>query len=172
MVHRELHGQLKIGYLDVDDLVMEVAAHVAQHLHRFHEGGAASLSTWIEKVAKNRLRDIIERESALKRGRNFRTVPLDSDAFGEVTPEDRIADPAPAASMFSETGDLNAAITRFAWTLTSRQRQTILAVYREDSLRDAARTLGLAPASLYGQLKTIAQLAEDFGLRHWLQPDG
>lgn len=163
---------MRIGYLDVDDLVTEVAEHVAERLHRFRDGGAASLSTWIEKVTKNRLRDIRERESALKRGRNFRTVPLDSDAFNEVSLKDRLADPAPAASMFSETGDLNAAITRFAGTLTSKQRQTILAVYREDSLRDAARTLGLAPASLYGRLKTIAQLAEDFGLRHWLQPDG
>lgn len=163
-----LKGERSVGYLDLEDLVLEVAAHVAQRLNRFEESGAARVETWIETVAMNRLRDILQRERAQKRGSTYRHVSIyatDPDApqlekllaADEAGPE--------AAVVCSE---LRASLQYFGTSLKEEQRKTLLAVYREENLQAAADSLGIARSSLYGRLATIRRLAEDAGLDSWL----
>ncbi len=168
VIHRALKGQWSIGYLDEDDLVVEAAEHVAERLHRFNESGSASLNTWIEKVATNCLRDIIDREQSKKRGRGWRSVSLDEALPGGGILAALLGDDRPtphdSAARAQQVRDLD----RWIETLTSEHRKTVLALYRAPTHRDAARSLGIAPGSLYSRIGTLAKLAEDAGLRDWL----
>lgn len=173
IVRRQLKGQWRVGILDQDDFAFEISSHVADALSKFSTTGTASLDTWLETVISNKLCDILSRERTRKRGGGVEPASLDRTALGEVSPlKDLITDPRPGPEVEAAARFRRDDVSRFIQSLPPRQRETALALLREPTLTNAARSLGIGRPALYDRLKTIRRLAEDFGLRSWLEPDG
>jgi len=152
--------------------VQTVLERWTHHQGRFDEAGAASMETYIWKMAQNLVRDLERRELTEKRGGGRAPLSLDrplsdtSDTtLGDITP-----DPSPT-EVFGQAMDhelLRQAIARFRTGLAPRDRAILDAFEEDPSPHAVARMVGLPASTVYDWRKRIAQKAENAGLRDFL----
>ncbi|MCW2273794.1 sigma-70 family RNA polymerase sigma factor [Rhodoblastus acidophilus] len=130
---------------DVEDAVQETL--LALHLKRHTWDATQPLTPWLAAIARNKMID-----AARRRGRRVETDIAD---FENVLA-------APGADAFERELDRQDAL-RLLDQLSAKQREAIEAVsIRGESLRDAARTLGVSEGALrvsvHRGLKSLADL--------------
>jgi RNA polymerase sigma factor (sigma-70 family) len=168
-----LGHRTQVGGNDADDIVQMVLERWTRHLGRFDETGAASMETYIWKVAKNLLRDLVRREGAQKRGGGREPLSVDRP-LGEgsdTTLGDLVPDPSQTETL-GEAVDhalLRRAIARFRDHLPPLDRAIFDAFVAEPRPRAVADRLGLPPSTVYGWLGRLRRQAEDAGLRKFLE---
>lgn len=159
----------RIGVDDTDDLVQRVVIRVWKR-GDFSDDGPATLETYVATVARNLVTDIWREAHAIRRGRNFQTVSLDSPVRdGKSFSE---ADRRPASEDGYEGPDpqkLTRAIARFRLTLPPKDRAVFDGLAAEPSLAALARTLDWPVTRVRGARDRVRAQAHDAGLREFLR---
>jgi DNA-directed RNA polymerase specialized sigma24 family protein len=136
----------------------------------------ASPQTYMRRVVRNKLRDLLAAETAKKRGGSAKPRSLDSSLSGgnedddPRTLADQLADLRPEADAEAAANlrDLRARLIRLRQDLPQRERELFDALLLEGNLSAASRRLGRSRPRLYPTLDNIRQMARDRGLDEFL----
>jgi DNA-directed RNA polymerase specialized sigma24 family protein len=140
---RRLIGQFGINRNDAEEIAQDVAAHLIERMPQF-DPKRAKVNTFIDRVVKNKLLNIIEARTAQKRDGHRRARALDDVPRGSLLEHGRtVSDVDRALDVRDILGSLPPDLREFAERL------------KLESPADAARTLGLTRAQMRNRLEAI-----------------
>jgi len=154
----------------IDDLVDECLKHWFFVRQKYSKKKIEHPKAFFKQVATNKLYDIVEERSALKRNKYFEAVSLDQfleqnsdspflvDSF-QVTPEQNI-----------QNAELKKRIEEVAQTLNPQQ-QKLLQALSEDQLtiKEISIRLRLHRSTVYEEMRRIKEVFEKEGLEKYLR---
>jgi RNA polymerase sigma factor (sigma-70 family) len=171
-----LHEQDVFTGNDRLDLFDECLLHWWSMRRAYRADRGASPQTYMRRVVRNKLRDLLAAETAKKRGGSAKPRSLDSSLSGgnedddPRTLADQLADLRPEADAEAAANlrDLRARLIRLRQDLPQRERELFDALLLEGNLSAASRRLGRSRPRLYPTLDNIRQMARDRGLDEFL----
>lgn len=152
--------QLSPGFTreDVEEICQEAFLAAIRNLGTFH--GASRLQTWLFRIAANKARDLLIRQSAAKRGGGQALVSL-SDAEGEGAPLE-VAAPSPAPDTAVMRSEQLHQVREALDLLGDPCRELLELRYFGDlSYEDLAETLELNPKTVSSRLSKCLDRLED-----------
>jgi RNA polymerase sigma-70 factor (ECF subfamily) len=153
-----------------DDLLQECLMHWLEVRDGFDSGRDASKQTFMARVIRNKLGNIIEKATAEKRKTIYESISLDaplSDDEGELTLKDRIVD-TKSDSPRTEA-DLKADISKAYQKLTAQQQKLCRLLGEEGlSVTEASREMKRHRRHLYREIARIRDIFEKEGLKDYL----
>ncbi|MPZ48900.1 MAG: hypothetical protein GEU75_06260 [Dehalococcoidia bacterium] len=160
---------------DREDLLHECLIHWLAVRGNYVAARGASVRTYMRRVLRHKLADLLDRETAQKRGGQQR--PLSLDAPGGPSAEeddDPLADSVADASIAGDTeaeaeqARLSERLQQFREDLAPGARQLFDALLREGSMAKAAHVLRQPRSNLYRVREEIARMAREQGLDEFL----
>ncbi len=173
---REFHaGARALQHDEVEDLLQEVLLHW-YHARASHDPlGKASIRTYMARVVRNKLIDLIRERESDKEKVNILSVPTDIPHEGEPgsTTDDAggdLPEPEEAREHRDTEQSLQLDLARALSHLTPRQRELCqLLLEHEISIVEASQRLGVPRSSLYEELKHIRAIFKARGLDGYLR---
>ena len=173
---REFHATSRaLQHDEADDLLQEVLLHW-YHARASHDPmGKASIRTYMARVVRNKLIDLIRERESDKEKVNILAVPTEIMHEGEPgsTTDDAGGDP-PEPEEAREQRDaeqsLHLDLARALAHLTPRQRALCQLLLEQDiSMVEASQRLGVPRTTLYEELKHIRMVFKALGLDAYLR---
>ncbi|MBK7079403.1 MAG: sigma-70 family RNA polymerase sigma factor [Betaproteobacteria bacterium] len=173
---RELHETSRaLQHDEADDLLQEVLLHW-YHARASHDPmGKASIRTYMARVVRNKLIDLIRERESDKEKVNILAVPTEITHEGEPgsTTDDAGGDP-PEPEEAREHRDaeqsLHLDLARALARLTPRQRELCQLLLEQDlSMVKASQRLRVPRSTLYEELKHIRTIFKALGLDAYLR---
>jgi len=152
---------------DFDFLLSGCLAHWYGRRETYREGKGASQKTYMSKVLKHHLTDIIRKELAEKRKTDYLSISLDQPLNPdepEITLFDKIADELVDAHDNTLAIDLQRTLER----LTPLQRELCLLLSQSIPKSDIAGLLGRSRDTIYEEIKRIKEIFRNDGLQEYL----
>jgi RNA polymerase sigma-70 factor (ECF subfamily) len=155
---------------DFDDLLQECLIHWFDVRDGYDPGRDASKQTFMSKVIRNKLGNIIEKSTAEKRKTIYENISLDallSDDEDAPTLKDKIPD---TKSIPQQTNiDLRIGLSRACQKLTPQQRK-LCKLLGEDglSITEASKEMKKHRRHLYREIARIREVFEKEGLKDYL----
>ncbi|MHB8473225.1 MAG: sigma-70 family RNA polymerase sigma factor [Gammaproteobacteria bacterium] len=160
---------------EVDDLLQECLSHWVFVKAQYDPKREASLKTFMGRIIRNKLTDLVRERESDKRKLAHLSVSLDAPLTGDVdapTLMDTLDARAGADPPHQELNGLQLKIdiATALKTLTARQ-QTLCHLLGEQgmTIQDASAALGISRSTLYDELKFIKALFIKFGLDGYLK---
>jgi RNA polymerase sigma-70 factor (ECF subfamily) len=144
---------------DVEEICQEAFLAAIRNLGTFH--GASRLQTWLFRIAANKARDLLLRQSAAKRGGGQIPVSLSDPEPGEGVPlEVATSHPAPDAALMQSE---RLAQVRDALDLLGDPCRELLELryFGDLSYEDLAESLELNPKTVSSRLSKCLDRLED-----------
>jgi RNA polymerase sigma factor (sigma-70 family) len=132
----------------------------------------------MRRVLKAKLLDIEEMETAAKRGGGSRPLRLDDPLDGSDGPDDESltlsdvvaeSDPEVAVEALTERWFLKERLDQLIRSLPSDQRDVVRALYKDWSVTEAGRALGIPRPTIYDTLRRLRRRFQDEGLEEFLR---
>ena len=173
---REFHATSRaLQHDEADDLLQEVLLHW-YHARASHDPmGKASIRTYMARVVRNKLIDLIRERESDKEKVNILAVPTEIMHEGEPgsTTDDAGGDP-PEPEEAREHRDAEQSfyldLARALARLTPRQRELCQLLLDQDlSMVEASQRLGVPRSTLYEELKHIRTIFKALGLDAYLR---
>ena len=173
---REFHATSRaLQHDEADDLLQEVLLHW-YHARASHDPmGKASIRTYMARVVRNKLIDLIRERESDKEKVNILAVPTEIMHEGEPgsTTDDAGGDP-PEPEEAREHRDAEQSfhldLARALAPLTPRQRELCQLLLDQDlSMVEASQRLGVPRSTLYEELKHIRTIFKALGLDAYLR---
>ena len=173
---REFHATSRaLQQEEADDLLQEVLLHW-HHARASHDPlGKASIRTYMARVVRNKLIDLIRERESDKEKVNILAIPTEITHEGEPgsTTDDSGGDP-PESEEAREYRDaeqsLHLDLARALAHLTPRQRELCQLLLEQDlSMVEASQRLGVPRSTLYEELKHIRTIFKALGLDAYLR---
>lgn len=160
---------------ELDDLLQEVLLHW-YHARGSHDPqGKASLRTYMARVVRNKLIDLIRERESDKQMVNTLTVPTEFTSEGEPgsAPDDNegsVPEPDDVQEQRDAKQSLHLDLTRALAHLTPRQQALCRLLLEEDlTMVEASQRLGVPRGTLYEELKHIRAVFQELGLDSYLR---
>ena len=172
---REFHATSQALQSDEsDDLLQEVLLHW-YHARASHDPqGKASIRTYMARVVRNKLIDLVRERKSDKQIANSLAVPLasshDEEPGHDEGTEGDLPESGDAQEQQAAEQSLNLDLARALAHLTPRQRDLCRLLLDEDlTMVEASRRLGVPRGTLYEELKHIRAIFAKLGLDAYLQ---
>jgi len=160
---------------EIDDLLQEVLLHW-YHARASHDpAGKASIRTYMARVVRNKLIDLVRERESDKEIVNSLTVPTEFAPEGEPrrdTEEAEVDLPEPDDTREHRDAEqsLHLDLERALTHLTPRQRELCrLLLEQELTMVEASQRLGVPRSTLYEDLKHIRAIFTALGLAMYLR---
>ena len=160
---------------EIDDLLQEVLLHW-YHARGSHDPqGKASIRTYMARVVRNKLIDLLRERESDKQIVNILTVPTEFTHEGEPGRDTDEADvdlPEPGDTREHRNAEqsLHLDLARALAHLTPRQRELCRLLLEQDlTMVEASHRLGVPRGTLYEELKHIRATFEALGLDVYLR---
>lgn len=168
---KERRGSLDID--DFDDLLQECLTHWLFAKDRYDPEAEASEKTFMGRVVKNRLSDIIKDHERKRRRGSRNAVSLDEPKFDEEDSFallDTIAEDPERASARVGKAEIGIYLGRAYRKLTPRQKR-LCKLLGEDgiSIEEASRVLKTHKCTLYRDIQTIKEIFRAENLHEYLE---
>ena len=173
---REFHATSRaLQHDEADDLLQEVLLHW-YHARASHDPmGKASIRTYMARVVRNKLIDLIRERESDKEKVNILAVPTEITREGESgsNTDDAggdSAEPEDAREHRDAEQSLHLDLARALAHLTPRQRELCQLLLEQDlSMVEASQQLGVPRSTLYEELKHIRTIFKALGLDAYLR---
>lgn len=151
---------------DFDDLLQECLIQWHAARPTFNAKKSASLKTYMTRVIKNKLNDILRTELAEKRKFDLFSTSLEGFVEEEGTPlEEVIPD---ESTTFEDKVALHIELEKVAAELAPFQIKLCQLLSQGYSLRDIARILGRSKSTVEEEIKKVREIFSDKGLKEYL----
>ena len=173
---REFHATSRaLQHEEADDLLQEVLLHW-HHARASHDPlGKASIRTYMARVVRNKLIDLIRERESDKEKVNILAVPTEITHEGEhgsITDDAGGDPPEPEETREHRDAEqsLHLDLARALARLTPRQRELCQLLLDQDlSMVEASQRLGVPRSTLYEELKHIRTTFKALGLDAYLR---
>ena len=173
---REFHATSRaLQHEEADDLLQEVLLHW-HHARASHDPlGKASIRTYMARVVRNKLIDLIRERESDKEKVNILAVPTEITYEGEpgsITDDAGGDPPEPEEAREQRDAEqsLHLDLARALAHLTPRQRELCQLLLEQDlSMVEASQRLGVPRSTLYEELKHIRTIFKALGLDAYLR---
>ena len=150
---------------ELEDLTQVSLIHWLGVRERYQEDRGASRQTYMGKVIRNRMLELVRSENTDIRRANAAAEPLSrfvdsEDAAPSVDLEDR--------SIRPDDFELRERLEIATSQLTDRQKR-ILDLYADESIAAIARDLDICRSTVYEEVERIRKVFEDCGLKDFLK---
>lgn len=152
---------------DFDFLLSGCLAHWYGRRETYKEGKGASQKTYMSKVLKHHLMDIIRKELAEKRKTDYLPVSLDQP-LNPDKPEVTLLDTLIDERKNIEADNLSIDLQRILERLTPLQRELCLLLSQSIPKSDIAGLLGRSRDTIYEEIKRIKEIFRNDGLQEYL----
>ena len=160
---------------EIDDLLQEVLVHW-YHARGSHDPqGKASVRTYMARVVRNKLIDLLRERESDKQIVNSLTIPTEFAHEGEPgSTADEVEPDLPEPDDTREHRDaeqsLHLDLARALARLTPRQRELCRLILEHDlTVVEASRRLGVPRGTLYEELKHIRAIFKALGFEDYLR---
>jgi len=154
-----------------DDLLQEGLMHWLDVRDRYDPSREASKKTFMAKIIRNRLSNIVEKATAEKRKTIYESVSLDeplNDDEDAPTLKDRIADRQDDLPQIK--AELKIELSKTLQKLTPQQKKLCRLLGEEGlSINEACRHFGKHRSNVYRDVIRIREIFEKEGLRDYLK---
>lgn len=154
---------------DFDDLLQECLTHWFFSKDKYDPSGGAAKNTFMARIVKNKLRDIVKEYK-----RNKRKVLQNSISLNQPLSEDKddssLLDILADESDFRVQSELKIALSETYSQLTPKQRE--LCAYLTEgysSMKELGEKLGVDRVTVYREIKRIRRIFNDKGLKDFLR---
>jgi RNA polymerase sigma factor (sigma-70 family) len=160
---------------EIDDLLQEVLVHWYQARSSHDPQGKASVRTYMARVVRNRLIDLVRERESDKQIINSLTLPIDvahADEAGTATDatEPVLPEPEETREHRDVEQSLHLDLARALAQLTPRQRELCRLLLEQDlTMVEASQRLGIPRGTLYEELKRIRATFSALGLDGYLR---
>ena len=151
------------GY-DFEDLLQECLLHWSARRHLYRPGLGASPSTFLGKILRRKLLDILDREMAQKRRVNQRASPLPE----EDGDDERLAPPLPAVPSGIPHLHLRLAVAEILASLHPGQARLCELLKEGMTVAAIGRELKKPRPSIYDEMRRIRKIFREAGLQEFL----
>lgn len=152
--------------LDFEDLLQECVIHWYSAQAAFKPEKQVPLRSYMTKVIKNKLHDILEKQMAEKRKLDFLFDSLESPAFDEeINLEELISD---GRLPLETEAAMRVDIGRVIKELSPFQEKLCQLLSQGYSIRDISRTLGKSKSTTHTEVKKVRGIFSDKGLEKYL----
>lgn len=152
---------------DFDFLLSGCLAHWYGRRETYKEGKGASQRTYMSKVLKHHLMDIIRKELAEKRKTDYLSVSLDQPVNPDA-PEITLFDKIAGELLDDRDNTLAIDLQRALEKLTPLQRELCLLLSQSISKSDIAAHLCRSRDTIYEEIKRIKEIFKNDGLQEYL----
>lgn len=149
---RKLIGRYGFNASDEPDLQQELAMHVSTRMAR-HDPARGARSTFVDRIVRNKIANILENRMALKRGGRKRQLALDA------VPEGVLLDGDTDAAAVDLGMDVRNAVAGLPPDL-----RRVATELEGNSPSEAARNLGLTRGQMRQRMDAIRRHMEEAGL--------
>ncbi len=160
---------------EIDDLLQEVLLHW-YHARGSHDPrGKASVRTYMARVVRNKLIDLLRERESDKQIVNILTVPTEFPHEGEPggtadEAEPDLPEPDDTREHRDAEQSLHLDLARALARLTPHQRELCRLLLEQDlTMVEASQRLGVPRGTLYGELKHIRAIFKALGLEAYLR---
>jgi RNA polymerase sigma-70 factor (ECF subfamily) len=160
---------------EVEDLLQEVLLHWYRARGSHDPQGKASIRTYMARVVRNKLIDLIRERESDKQIVNILTVPTEYGHEGEPgsaadEAEADLPEPGDAREQRDAEQSLHLDLARALAHLTPRQRELCRLLLEQDlTMVEASQRLGVPRGTLYEELKHIRATFKALGLEGYLR---
>lgn len=175
LVREFLATSQALQYDELDDLLQEVLFHW-YHARASHDPqGKASIRTYMARVVRNKLIDLVRERQSDKQIVNSLTVPTGFTLEGEPErdtdgSEVDLPEPGDTRELRDAEQSLHLDLARALAHLTPRQRELCRLLLEQDlTMVEASKRLGVPRGTLYEELKHIRTIFEKLGLDAYLR---
>ena len=160
------HSWLKVLYLD--DLVQECLVQWYLARHTYQQGQGASPQTYMAKVVRHRLHNILEEHLAEKRRADRSAMSLETPV-GEGEEERTLKEVIPAAEESIEhAASLRLDLERALEKLTPLQRKLCTLLWQGYGVTEISAILNKPRPTIYDEMKRIRKVFTGVGLEEYL----
>lgn len=152
---------------DFDFLLSGCLAHWHGRRRTYRKGKGASRTTYMSKVVKHHLMDIIKKELADKRKTDCLSLSLDQ-LFNPHDPEITLLDKIACDLIDDRDNALSIDLQGAFEKLTPLQRELCLLLSESVSKRDIASRLGRSRDTIYEEIKRIKEIFRKDNLQEYL----
>ncbi len=165
---REFRSSYKIlEKEDEDDLVQECLIQWLSAKSKYKAKDNATLKTFMRRVVKNKLANIVEKISAEKRKASYEAIPFDETIETAEESDSLKTEDDPTRSIHES--DLESSIQETLKKLTPKQQELCRLLYEEGlSINEASKRFKESRAGIYREVIRIRELFEKEGLKDYL----
>ena len=172
---RKKNTCLKRG--EFNDLLQEVLIHWYLNKDKYNSNRDASERTFMAKVVKNKITDILREAIADKRTLNYQTISLDQplrddencSTLSDVVSEDDILSSSNTINPFLKI-QLKVDLSRAIPKLNSRQKKICNLILSEDlKVSELSQCLSTPRSTIYDEIKRIRKIFEKERLEDYLK---
>lgn len=162
--------------IDFNDLLQEVLIYWYFKKKKFNPNRQASEQTFIAKVVKNKLTDILREAKTDKRTLNYQTISLDQPlcddenciTLSDVTSEDDILSSSNTLNPFLKI-QLKVDLSKAFLELNSRQKKICNLILSEDlNVSELSQCLSTPRSTIFDEIKRIRKIFEKEQLKDYL----
>lgn len=162
---------------EFNDLLQEVLIHWYLNKDKYNSDQEASKQTFMVRVARNKLIDILREVIADKRTLNYQTISLDQplgddencSTLSDVISEDNILSSSNTLSPFLKI-QLNVDLSRTFLKLNSRQKKIYNLIIKKDlNVSELSQCLSTPRSTIYDEIKRIRKIFEKERLEDYLK---
>ncbi|MFQ5870168.1 MAG: RNA polymerase sigma factor [Candidatus Zixiibacteriota bacterium] len=159
---------------EFDDLLQEVLTHWRSKRDRYRDAGRASRKTFMGRVIRNKLTDLVRERESDKRKASCIADSLD-EPIGNEEDSPTLADMIDESAVAGGSSDpffrvdLGIDLSRALKKLTLGQRKLYHLLEKGFTVKEASEYLKTPRSTVYDELKRIGKLFEKEGLKEYLR---